>query len=107
MYPFRRPFSISVVHDVGVPSSSTFSEPRRSARVPSSTTVHSSLATFSPMRPENAELPLRLKSPSSPWPMASCSSTPGQPDPSTTVMVPAGAATASRFTSAWRTASRA
>jgi hypothetical protein len=34
------PFSISVVHCVGVPSSSTLSEPRRPGRVPSSTTVH-------------------------------------------------------------------
>ena len=39
--------------------------------------------------------------------MASCSRMPGQPGPSTTVIVPAGAGTASRFTSAWRTASRA
>src|SRR5256885_9742262 len=30
-------------------------------------------ATRSPIRPENAEEPLRLKSPSSPWPTASCS----------------------------------
>jgi hypothetical protein len=45
---------------------------------------------------------LRLKSPSRPWPTASCSSTPGQPAPSTTGIVPAGASTASRFTSAWR-----
>ena len=59
------------------------------------------------MRPANAELPLRLKSPSRPWPMASCSRMPGQPDPSTTVMLPAGASTASRFTNAWRTASAA
>ena len=39
----------------------------------------------------NAETFLRLKSPSRPWPMASCSSTPGQPGPTTTVIVPAGA----------------
>ncbi len=58
------------------------------------------------MRPLNAEVPLRLKSPSRPWPTASCSSTPGQPGPSTTVIVPAGAGTASRFTCAVRTASR-
>ena len=96
-----------VVHWVGVPSSSTVSEPRRRAIVPSSTTVHWSLATGSPMRPANTELPLRLKSPSSPCPTASCSSTPGQPGPSTTVMVPAGAGSDSRLTSAWRTASRA
>ena len=36
------------------------------------------------MRPLKALEPLRLKSPSSPWPIASCSSTPGQPGPSTT-----------------------
>ena len=57
------------------------------------------------MRPLKADVPLRLKSPSSPWPTASCSSTPGQPAPSTTVMVPAGAGTASRLTCAVRTAS--
>jgi hypothetical protein len=51
---------------VGVPSSSTLSEPRREPSVPSSTTVHSGAATCSPMRPENAEVPLRLKSPSRP-----------------------------------------
>ena len=33
------PFSISTVHWVGLPSSSTLSEPRRRAMVPSSTTV--------------------------------------------------------------------
>ena len=59
------------------------------------------------IRPENAEVPLRLKSPSSPCPTASCSSTPGHPGPSTTVMLPAGASVASRLTSAWRTASSA
>ena len=35
-------------------------------------------------------MPLRLKSPSRPWPIASWSSTPGQPGPSTTVISPAG-----------------
>ena len=45
-------------------------------------------------------MPLRLKSPSRPWPTASWSNTPGQPGPSTTVISPAGAATDSRFTSA-------
>ena len=98
---------MSMVHCVGVPSSSMLSEPRRRARVPSSTTVHSAAATRSPMRLANAEVPLRLKSPSRPWPMASCSRMPGQPGPSTTVMVPAGAGCASRLTSACRTASRA
>ena len=47
-----------------------------------------------PMRPLKAETFLRLKSPSRPWPTASCSRTPGQPGPSTTVIVPAGASTA-------------
>ena len=43
-----------VVHWVGVPSSSMLSDPRRRARVPSSTTVHSGAATRSPMRLANA-----------------------------------------------------
>ena len=78
------PSSISTVRWVGVPSSSMVSEPRRSAIAPSSTTVTPGAATRSPIRPEKAEVPLRLKSPSRPWPTASCSSTPGQPGPSTT-----------------------
>ena len=73
--------------------------------VPSSTTVHSSEATFCPTLPLNADAPLRLKSPSRPWPTASCKSTPGQPFPNTTSIVPAGASIASRLTLAWRTAS--
>src|SRR5689334_15744020 len=101
------PFSTSTVQFVGVPSSSIESEPRRPASVPSSTTVTPGAATFSPSMPANADVPLRLKSPSKPWPIASCSSTPGQPGPSTTVMLPAGASTDSRLTSATRTASRA
>src|ERR1044071_8645127 len=92
---------------VGLPSSSIVSEPRRPGRVPSSTTVTPGDATRWPRRPENAELPLRLKSPSRPWPTASCRSTPGQPGPSTTVIVPAGAGRASRLTSACDTACRA
>ena len=40
--------------------------------------------------PEKAEVCLRLKSPSSPWPTASCSRMPGQPGPSTTVSVARG-----------------
>ncbi len=98
------PSSISTVRRVGLPSSSMLSEPRRPGSVPSSTTVTPRAATRSPMRPEKAELPLRLKSPSRPWPMASCSRMPGQPGPSTTVMLPAGAGFDSRFTSAWLTA---
>src|SRR5204863_136407 len=86
------PSSISTVRCVGLPSSSMLSDPRRSGIVPSSTTVTPAAATRWPMRFENAEVPLRLKSPSSPCPIASCSRTPGQPGPSTTVIVPAGAA---------------
>ena len=41
--------------------------------VPSSTTVTPWAATRWPSRPAKAEVPLRLKSPSSPWPTASCS----------------------------------
>ena len=88
------PFSISTVSCVGEPSSSTFSDPRRPSIVPLSTTVTLELATGRPISPLNAEVPLRLKSASSPWPTASCSSTPGHPGPSTTSISPAGAATA-------------
>src|SRR5579875_3462379 len=85
------PSSISTVQCEGVPSSSTLSEPRRSGRVPSSTTVTPGAATRCPIRPEKAEVFLRLKSPSRPCPTASCSITPGQPGPSTTRISPAGA----------------
>src|SRR5205823_3664580 len=81
---------------VGWPSSSTLSDPRRLPMVPSSITVHNSLATFCPMRPLKAETPLRLKSASSPCPTASCSRMPGQPGPSTTVISPAGPSPAAR-----------
>ena len=70
-------------------------------------TTSSGAATRWPTFPENAEVPLRLKSPSSPWPTASCSRMPGHPGPSTTGIVPAGAGTASSATVACRTASRA
>ncbi len=60
------PFSISTFFCVGMPSSSTFSEPRRLPIVPSSITVHSGLATCWPILPLNADVPLRLKSASSP-----------------------------------------
>ena len=53
--------------------------------------VHCSDATLCPILPLNAETPLRLKSPSSPCPTASCNKMPGQPLPRTTGMVPAGA----------------
>ncbi len=99
------PSSIRMVRLVGVPSSSMVSEPRRPAMWPSSNTVTPGAATRSPMRPEKAEVPLRLKSPSRPWPTASCSSTPFQPGPSTTSISPAGQGTASRLTRAMRRAS--
>ena len=78
----------------------TFNDPRRLGMVPSSTMVMPLAATLSPMRPEKALVFLRLKSPSRPWPTASCSITPGQPEPSTTSISPAGAGTDSRLTSA-------
>ncbi len=81
---------MSTLRRVGTPSSSTLSEPRRFGIVPSSTTVTSSEATDWPSRPENAEVFLRLKSPSRPWPTASWSRMPGQPGPSTTVIVAGG-----------------
>ena len=84
------PFSIKTFCCVGVPSSSTLSDPRRLPMVPSSITVHSGLATCCPMRPLKAETPLRLKSASSPCPTASCNRMPGHPGPSTTVISPAG-----------------
>ena len=62
----------------------------RAAMVPSSTTVTPLAATCWPIRPAKAEVFLRLKSPSRPWPTASCSMTPGQPEPSTTSISPAG-----------------
>src|SRR3989442_1242578 len=88
MYPFRIPFSINTVRLVGVPSSSTFSEPRRNGSVPSSTMVQSVEATTWPTRSVKAEVFLRLKSASSPWPIASWSRIPGQPEPSTTIIGP-------------------
>src|SRR4030088_1891918 len=98
------PSSISTVRLVGVPSSSIDNEPRRDAMVPSSTTVTPLAATCWPIRPAKAEVCLRLKSPSSPCPTASCSITPGQPAPSTTSISPAGGGTHSRFNSAPRVA---
>ena len=98
------PSSISTLRPLVLPSSSTLSEPRRSAIVPSSSTVTPLAATRWPMRPLKALEPLRLKSPSRPWPMASCSKMPGQPEPSTTVISPAGAGRASRLVRAACTA---
>ena len=65
--------------------------------VPSSITVQILEATCSPISPENADVFFLLKSPSKPWPMASCIKTPGHPEPRTTVISPAGASMASRF----------
>ncbi len=101
------PPSISTVSCVAVPSSSTLSEPRRPAIVPLSTTVTLELATCWPISPAKAEVFLRLKSASRPWPTASCSRIPGQPGPSTTSISPAGAATAPSCRIAPRAASRA
>ena len=100
MYPQRTPFSMRTVRPVGVPSSSTLSEPRRFGIVPSSITVTSAEATCCPSRPLNADTPFRLKSPSSPWPTASCRRIPGQPGPRTTVIGPAGALIAPSLTRA-------
>src|SRR5574343_217869 len=72
------PSSISTWRWVGLPSSSMFSEPRRSTMVPSSITVTPLAATRWPRRALKAELPLRLKAPSSPWPTASCNNLPGR-----------------------------
>ena len=80
-------------------------DPRRSAMVPSSITVTPLAATCSPTLPLNTDVPLRLKSPSRPWPTASCSITPGQPAPSTTSISPAGVGTDSRLSTAMRRAS--
>src|SRR5947207_3213640 len=94
------PSSMSTVRCVGLPSSSMLSEPRRSGIVPSSTTVTPGAATRCPIRFENADVSLRLKSPSSPCPIASCSRIPGHPGPRTTVIVPAGAVERSRVAAA-------
>ena len=98
------PFSISTVFCVGDPSSSTLSEPRREGSVPLSTTVHLSGHALAHHAAEGRG-PLRLKSASSPWPIASCSRMPGQPGPSTTSISPAGASRASSWMMAWRAAS--
>ena len=78
----------------------TFSNPvslRARFQAPSSTTVTPGAATRLPIMPLKTELPFLWKSPSKPWPMASCSSTPGQPAPRTTSISPAGQSTASRL----------
>ena len=103
--PTMMPSSIRTFLWVGVPSSSMESEPRRPAIEPSSTTVTPGAATRWPILPEKTEEPFLWKSPSNPWPTASCSSTPGQPAPSTTSISPAGQSMASRLTRAMRMAS--
>jgi len=72
-----------------LPSSSIFMEPRRNGSVPSSTMVHNSDATDFPIKSLKAEVLRRLKSASSPWPMASWSRIPGHPGPRTTAISPA------------------
>src|ERR1035438_3241212 len=94
---------MSTVSWVAEPSSSTLSEPRRPVMVPLSTTVTFGPATCWPMSPVNAEVFLRLKSASRPWPTASWRRIPGQPGPRTTCISPAGAGTAP----SWRMAPRA
>ena len=106
--PTRRPFSISTLRCVGVPSSSMVSEPRRSAKVPSSTTVTPGEAIISPISLVNIEVFLRWKSPSSPWPTASCHSTPDQPEPEhDRHLAGRRRRPIRRLTSAWRIASSA
>ena len=73
---------------------------------PSSKIVTSSLATRSPTRPLYNDVPLRLKSASSPCPTASCSSTPPPPAPMTTGNSPAGASRAPSLVVAMRADSR-
>ena len=56
--------------------------------------VHTSEATRLPIKFEKAEVFLRLKSASSPWPIASCNKMPGQPPARTMGITPAGASMA-------------
>ena len=73
--------------------------------VPSSITVHNSLATFCPIRPLKAETPFRLKSASSPCPTASrVQRFPASPAPAPAVVSPAGASAASSIAMASRSA---
>ena len=73
--------------------------------MPSSTTVTSSEATRCPMRPVNAEVLLPVEVALEAVADRLVQQDAGQPGPSTTSMVPAGASTALRFTIAWRAAS--
>ncbi len=63
-------------------------------------------ATCWPISPAKAEVFLRLKSASRPWPTASCSRTPGQPGPRTTSISPAGAGDGAELQDRLRAASR-
>jgi len=49
--------------------------------VPSSTNGNTARRHALPMRPENTLEPLRMKSPSSPWPLLRAGRMPGQPAP--------------------------
>ena len=86
---------------VGVPSSSTLIDPLLESIVPSSTIVTESCAIFSPIKFEKAEVFFLLKSPSKPWPIASCRRIPGKPGPRTTSISPTGESTDWRLISAW------
>src|SRR5438876_1212002 len=66
----------------------------------------SSLATFSPIRPEYTDRPLRFRSASSPWPTDSWISVPPASLDRTTVYVPAGAGWAPTLSPAARRAAR-
>ena len=100
IYFTRIPSSINKFFDVGMPSSSIVKEPLLSIIVPSSNTFTPLEATLSPILFEYIYVPFLLKSPSNPWPTASCSITPGQPEPRTTGNSPAGAGWASKFKTA-------
>ena len=65
------PSSTSTVRWLSWPSSSTLMAPRALGLVPSSTMVTKGAATGLPILSEKMETPLRLKSASIPWPMAS------------------------------------
>ncbi len=99
------PFSTSIVLPTGFPSSSTLMAPRAAASVPSSTMLTNLFATGLPIRSEKMEIPLRLKSASMPWPIASCRRIPDAPAPRTTGISPAGGVTASKRTTVRETAS--
>ena len=92
---------------VGTPSSSTLSEPRRLAMVPSSTTVTSSEATFWPSRPGEGRGLLAVEIALEPVAdrLVEEDARPARPEHDRHAS-PAGASTAPSFITAWRTASR-